>query len=281
MGKNKTQKTPQKTSKPTKRFRECSTTTEDMVSSESEAEDDSISDSLSGKIKQILIELRALREIKAIVGEARQEIHALKETVTKLKAENESIKLRLLDQETRSRRGNLLFYGIAESENEDTDRKVKDFITKELDIPADEANDVVIQRSHRLGRRIPGRKPRAIIAALRDEASKVRILKNTHRLAGKVFGVQQDFPEQIREARKRLWPELKKAKREGRRARILFPAALQIEGRVVANEFPSWGAWNDRPECTARPTADGFSSPNTTPVRERRINADLPVVAET
>ena len=95
-----------------------------MVSSESEAED-SISDSLSGKIKQIQLELRALREIKAIVGEARQEIHSLKETVTKLKAENESIKMQLLDQETRSRRGDQLFYGIAQSENEETNKKVK------------------------------------------------------------------------------------------------------------------------------------------------------------
>ena len=46
MVRNKIQKTPQKMSKPTYRFRECSTSTEDMVSSESEAEDNSISDSL-------------------------------------------------------------------------------------------------------------------------------------------------------------------------------------------------------------------------------------------
>ena len=93
-------------------------------------------------------------------------------------------------------------------------------------------------------------------------------------MAGKVFGMQQDLPEQIREARKRLWPELKKVKRAGRRARILFPAALQIEGRIVANDIPSLGAWKDRPDSTGRPTDDRFSSPSTTPVSERRINAD-------
>ena len=54
------------------------------------------------------------------------------------------------------------------------------------------------------------------------------------------LGVSRDFPKEIAEARKQLWPRCKDAKHKGHLASIVFPAKLVVNSKVVCDKFPDW-----------------------------------------
>lgn len=68
------------------------------------------------------------------------------------------------------------------------------------------------------------------------------ILKNASRLKGTSFGISRDFPSEISDARKELWPEFKRARAKygPRGVSIRYPAALIINGDTVKDLFPDW-----------------------------------------
>ena len=59
---------------------------------------------------------------------------------------------KFIDLGARSMRENLLFNGIPESESENCEVKVKDFMVKELDLEPQSVNDMTLDRVHRIGR---------------------------------------------------------------------------------------------------------------------------------
>ena len=81
----------------------------------------------------------------------------------------ERLNSKVLDQEFRSMRDNLIFYGIRESgpgqnidaEQEKCDLLVKELIESKLDI---DATNITLDRAHSLGSRVIPNKPRPIIA---------------------------------------------------------------------------------------------------------------------
>ena len=68
------------------------------------------------------------------------------------------------------------------------------------------------------------------------------ILSNAKRLKGTSFGISRDYPSEISEARKELWPEFKMAREKygPRRVSLRFPASLVINGDTVKDLFPDW-----------------------------------------
>lgn len=76
------------------------------------------------------------------------EIALLKQDNVKLTEEIDELKLKIDDQEQRSRNACLLVHGIDESEDENTNNLVKEVITGKLGISL---SDIDIQRTHRLG----------------------------------------------------------------------------------------------------------------------------------
>ena len=69
------------------------------------------------------------------------------------------------------------------------------------------------------------------------------ILFSASELKGTQFASREDFPAEIRSARGELWDEFKSAKSQNLRARIVYPAKLVVDGRVVRDMFPEWGQW--------------------------------------
>lgn len=69
-------------------------------------------------------------------------------------------------------------------------------------------------RVHRMGRKTQGR-PRPIVAkfVLHTEREKVRKAASTT-LRGKPFGINEQFPKEINDRRKLLYPQYKQAKRQ-------------------------------------------------------------------
>ena len=142
---------------------------------------------------------------------------------------------------------------IPELENESdaqTERLFFDFLAGQVKLSEDELHTVVIQRIHRLGRPRRGMapngqpfKPGPVIARFGDFKCRQEILFRASSLKGTEYAIREDFPPEIRTARGRLWEDLKKAKSEKLKAKIVYPAKLIVEGQVVRDMFPGWGQW--------------------------------------
>ncbi|MEW8547543.1 MAG: hypothetical protein AB2693_28890 [Candidatus Thiodiazotropha sp.] len=159
-----------------------------------------------------------------------------------MKTHENRIKLleyRSIDNEARSRRRNLLFKGICEyGMGENCFELVRDFIADKLSI----TDDMYLERAHRLGRFKPGSaKPRPIIVAFRDYYDTELILQVAPELKGSQYSVCRDYPHEISEARKQLWPHYRAA-REDRSAKvsIRYPARLIVNGITTHDIFPDW-----------------------------------------
>ena len=81
------------------------------------------------------------------------------------------------------------------------------------------------------------------IFGFRDYQIRQEIFQLAPKLRGTEFYIREDFPAEIRSARGQLWEGFKKAKADGLRAKILYPAKLFVEGQLVEDTFPAWGQW--------------------------------------
>ena len=151
-----------------------------------------------------------------------------------------NLQWRAIDQEARSRRNNLVFYGIREASNENCEKVLAEFLKNQLNI----SETVAIQRVHRHGRprgnNVVGRaanKPRPLIALFLDfrQREAVRKAARHHLKSPSHFGVSEDLPIEIRKARQSLSAELKELRQRGKRATVLYPARLLCEGEIVNN----------------------------------------------
>ena len=127
--------------------------------------------------------------------------------------------------ECHSRRGNLKFFGIKVREhesNEDTEELLRKFPRNDLKIPPEDEENIRFDRVHRLSRRASSNaqntvKPRPIIVKLSDYCDKAFIesfIKNLKK--GRSLGISDDFPKEVEDIRKELYPVLKTAKQEKR-----------------------------------------------------------------
>ena len=96
-----------------------------------------------------------------------------------------------------------------------------------------------LQRAHRLGAPKPrnnignGRqKPRPIIVNFLDFQDREAVRFARKNLPASV-SVNEDFPKEIRDARKSLMPQLKELKNQNKNVTIAYPARLISEGKVV------------------------------------------------
>jgi hypothetical protein len=172
------------------------------------------------------------------------EIQNIREKVVSVDHRLKYVEYRAIDLEARSRRSNLVFFGIDESKDEVCDRVVRDFLADKLGIA--KSVDIYMQMAHRIGKRtqITPRgikpRPRPIIVAFRDFADIDMIMSSVGALRGTGLGVTRDFSSEINDARKRLMPVFKQARAENKSPKIIFPAKLIVDNKVVRDEFPDW-----------------------------------------
>ena len=146
-----------------------------------------------------------------------------------------------IDIEARSRRNNLIFWGLIENRNENCFALIRQFIKNELDLDADK---MYLARAHRLGpvKKFVGLRKRPLIVNFRDYCDIQSIMANAHLLRGTPFSVDYDHPKEIGAARKLLWDEIKSIKRlkPSAKCQIVYPAKLLVDGKVARDEFPDW-----------------------------------------
>ena len=160
-----------------------------------------------------------------------------------LKSDKKKAAVRLVDLEARSRKNSLIFYGLPDTFDKDENciEKLESFIKNEMKING----NVHIQRAHRMG--VPkkpvekdgtvniGSKvgtPRPIIASFIDFRTRETIRQARMKLSD-AYGIGEDLPYEIRSARKSVVEQLKKYKAEGKKATILYPCRLLVDGVIV------------------------------------------------
>ncbi|KAK3094845.1 hypothetical protein FSP39_006988 [Pinctada imbricata] len=112
---------------------------------------------------------------------------------------------------------------------------IKHFLSEEMGI----TDEIKFERVHRMGKPIPG-KHRPIVAKFGSFKDKEMVRKAAPRmLKGKTYGVNEQFPREVNERRKRLIPHLKEAKRQDKKV-VLKVDKLYIDNRpFVPNADPN------------------------------------------
>ncbi|CAB3986612.1 Hypothetical predicted protein [Paramuricea clavata] len=153
----------------------------------------------------------------------------------KLEKDNATLRDKIVDIQARSMRDNLLFFNIPEQDKEITTEIIHNLLETKFQIK--DAKEVIkIDRSHRIGKKREGnRKPRPIVVKFNYHQDREHVRLNAKKLKGTNIGVSEQFPEEIESVRKALYPELKKAKAEGKRAKLVRDKLI-VEGQVFNNK---------------------------------------------
>ena len=180
--------------------------------------------------KQELTEIK--KDIKAHsedLQQAKTQISSLANEIKSLQNDKLDMKRTLIDLSARSRRNNLIFFGIQKDGEKKSEELILDFIKNKLKI--DEIQSTDIQRAHPLKKDVAG-KPAPLIAYFKDFKMKEKVREKRFDV-DKPFGIAQDLPPEIRAARKALSPKVEAAKRNGKKAWIIYPCKLVVDNVVT------------------------------------------------
>ena len=146
-----------------------------------------------------------------------------------LKSNFEKLYEKTIRLESHSRRDNLLFDGIAESEPENVGDKLRHIMRTILQI--DSTDDIKIVRCHRLGRKQPhSTRPRTVIVKFHFYGDRELVWKSRSKLKNTNYWMQEDFPAEIKERRNVLRPVMNAARQQKKHA-VLNVDQLLIEGK--------------------------------------------------
>ncbi|MGH0157142.1 UNVERIFIED_CONTAM: hypothetical protein FKN15_043799 [Acipenser sinensis] len=170
-----------------------------------------------------------IKELNNKNKEMQGTVNLLQTKVEIIAKENKMLKNTLLDVQSRSMRDNLIFKGIKEDKAEDTEAVVKDFMMKEVKIPVDQVQSISFHRVHRLGGNLTNSTtPRAIVAKFEHFKQKEMVKNKGRELQGTNSGMNDQFPREIMELRKKLYPVMRE-NRKNCQATIVVDT-LDIEG---------------------------------------------------
>lgn len=194
-------------------------------------------DEMVGQLKQKVDSFESsLKEKAELVKAMEEKVATFSADVEEMKTEIASIRKQQEYMETYQRRENLRFYGIPEKSEgkEDSNKVLMDFLKNNLGM--DDADEIEIQRVHRIGKFDPKqKKPRQMIARFLRYPDRELVFSRAKKLGGTGMGISADLPRSIVETRKKLMDRFKAAKREGKR--VFFsraePDKLYIDGCLV------------------------------------------------
>ena len=119
---------------------------------------------------------------------------------------------------------------LQETADEDTEVVVKKFLSENLKIPSQDARQIRFERVHRIPTRQTN-KPRLIIARFCFFQDKEFVWSFIKNLKGTNTAIANDYPKEIENIHKALYPVLKKAKQEKNTA-FFKVDSLIINGQV-------------------------------------------------
>lgn len=183
------------------------------------------------EVKQLRSSIsKVANDLEDHTQETKEEV---KSAISDIRAENDELRETVLDLQCRSMKYNLIFKGLNEQADEDTENLIRSFIRQELNIK----HRLELGNVHRFGTSGTGRgHSRPIIARFLYNKDLELVLSNTYRLKGTRFSVNRQFPEAIEQARRSLYPVMKEKRRQGHHTRLVRDV-LYVDGLVYQDEM--------------------------------------------
>ena len=147
------------------------------------------------------------------------ELGLLEREMKATEAENHSLKEQLLTLESYSRRNNLIFEGIKE-EGQNTISEVFKFLCTVLGYTQQECDNLLIANCHRLGKKVQSTKPRPLIVRFALDTQRNDVWLKTHLLKKTGFIIREDFPNEVTNRRKFMYPLYIEAKKKDRTVKL-------------------------------------------------------------
>ena len=214
-------------------------------------------DEMNAKLDKVLAVCGEIESLKKEIGELKGELKDLKEIIS-LKAEMaetsttvkengedmnsfdtdiEVLKRRNIKLEAYTRRENIRIYNIKEESDENTEEQVRNLFVAKLRIPQNDVDAIRFERVHRIpvkpsSQRSQSRGPRPVIVRFSHYQNKEFVRSFYKNLKGTKIGISDDFPREVEEIHKTLYPVLKQAKRKQKRAFF----KLIINGQIYRGE---------------------------------------------
>lgn len=176
----------------------------------------------------------------------------LKDKVNKIdfwcKRQEETLKLlayKSIDSDARNMRNNIVIYGLTERLQRSDKALVLGFLEQELDM---DTSEIRIERAHRLvpmsDTRYRGKydPKRPMVVKFLDYIDTEEIMTRAYKLRGSNFGIDRQYPKEIRSARTELYQreDVKTAKMNRKKVQIRYPAKLYINDQLIEDKFPDW-----------------------------------------
>ncbi|XP_052278539.1 uncharacterized protein LOC127877007 [Dreissena polymorpha] len=162
----------------------------------------------------------------------------LSEWVQELEKQRDTLRDNVTYLQSQSMRNNLIFTGVSEDNSngseppETTEKRLRQHLHDACKIARDVADSIKFERVHRSpGSQISG-KVRNIVAKFTYFKDRESIRKCWKELDGTVHRVFEQFPQDVIEKRRKLVPKMKEARRQGKRAYLVFDT-LYIDGNAV------------------------------------------------
>ncbi|XP_049516249.1 uncharacterized protein LOC125942146 [Dermacentor silvarum] len=181
-------------------------------------------DDIKKEIAEVNAKTDKMQSVLAMFDEMKTRIDKLETTVRKQSE-------KLIDYENRSRRNNLVVFGLTESANESAQvlnkRVVNDIFSKVLGIEI-----TTVERIHRIGKVNPDR-PRPVILKFYDYKEKNTVLKSCAKLKGTSIRISNDYAKETVLIRKKLWESAALDRDAGAKV-VLVHDKLRINDQLYA-----------------------------------------------
>ncbi|XP_069122222.1 uncharacterized protein [Argopecten irradians] len=174
-------------------------------------------------------ELQGLRHTVSTPCKADNKVQVLQKSLDTLQAKNDVLVNSVTELKWRSMKNNLVFSGLREEDGEDTEAVLREFLSVELGISRVELGNV-----HRFGKFIRG-KHRHIVARFLYNRERSNVLGNSRKLSGTTFYINEQFPTEIEEKRRVLYPKLKELRREGHRVKLVRDKLI-VDGHLYTED---------------------------------------------
>lgn len=154
-------------------------------------------------VADITVRLQTVEKRISDLPNVQQELSITRQSLIRVEQETIDLQARLDEAEDRSRRDNVLFYGLPDVPDEKAHQSEEKIITMARDRLDVRLSPDDIARAHRIGRYLAG-KNRPLIAKFSNSKSKMLLLSKKSILRGSGIGLSEDFSVSTREARKKL-----------------------------------------------------------------------------
>lgn len=172
------------------------------------------------KCAEINRQKEQIRKLENDMKNQECEITEIKKGLDMIKDESENVrelKEKVTDLRCRSMKQNLVFTGLSnESRAENTEDKLRNFLFHELGIE----DHIEFANVHRFGRFVRG-KDRPIVARFLYNNDLLNVKYNAYKLKGSQYGISEQFPQEVENRRKQLYPIMKRHKSAGDNVKLV------------------------------------------------------------